>query len=215
MREKKTLRQLDLALFDGGAAVEEAAPAQSRAPGGEAASASVSGSDAGSGNPVSPPKRAPSARERMERYRALVGGEFKDLYTADTQRIIDQRFKETRGLQEALAAQAPVLERLMGRYGVAPGDLAGLTAALDAEEAARAQAEAEAQRLLAETARKAAEDRERALIQNILARGARPAENGGGAQNGIAVRPDPARMTPAQRAEIARRAARGETITFG
>lgn len=114
-----------------------------------------------------------SAQERMERYRALVEGEFQDLFAAHTQQLIDQRVQE-----------------------------------LQADQAVR-QAQ-----LLEETARRAAEERERALIQNILAQGARPAENGGGTQNGLAARPDPARMTPAQRADIAKRAARGETITF-
>lgn len=114
-----------------------------------------------------------SAQERMERYRALVEGEFQDLFAAHTQQLIDRRVQE-----------------------------------LQADQAVR-QAQ-----LLEETARRAAEERERALIQNILAQGARPAENGGGTQNGLAARPDPARMTPAQRADIARRAARGEMITF-
>ena len=213
MREKENLWPMDLKLFDGGAAVEEG-KVQTATPGGEGENPSEQSSDAGSGNTVKSPKKAPSARERMERYKALVGGEFKDLFTADTQRIIDQRFKETKGLQEALAAQAPLLKRLMGRYGVESGDLKALNAALDAEDHARAQAEAEAQRLMAEAVRKAAEERERALIQNSLARGARPSENGGGAQNGIAARPDPARMTAAQRADIARRVAKGETVTF-
>ena len=186
---------------------------QSGTPGGEGDTPSIPSSDAGSEQKMETPKTE-SAKERLERYKALVGGEFKDLFTADTQRIIDKRFKETRTLQETLAAQSAVLERVMERYGVDTGDLDGLTAALEAEEAQRAQAELDAQRLLAETARKAAEERERALIQNILARGARPAENGGGAQNGVTARLDPARMTAQQRADIAARAARGETITF-
>lgn len=116
---------------------------------------------------------AESAEERMARYRALVEGEFQDLFAAHTQQLIDQRLRELQAAQEARQAQ-----------------------------------------LLEETARRAAEERERALIQNILARGARPAENGAGIQNGLAARPDPARMTPAQRADIAKRVAKGETITF-
>lgn len=116
---------------------------------------------------------AVSAQERMERYRALVEGEFQDLFAAHTQQLVDQRLQELQSAQAIRQAQ-----------------------------------------LLEETARRAAEERERALIQNILARGARPAENGGGTQNGLAARPDPARMTSAQRADIAQRAARGETITF-
>ena len=218
MNQYENLWPMDLTLFDGGAAVESD-QAQTAAAGGEGSNIpSEQSSDAGSGQKMGFPQdgasSAEDAKARMERYKALVGGEFKDLFAADTQRIIDKRFKETKGLQETLAAQAPVLERVMGRYGVENGDLDGLMAALDAEDARRAQAEQEAQRLLAETARQAAEERERALIQNILARGARPAENGGGTQTGVTARLDPARMTAAQRDHIARRAAKGETITF-
>lgn len=182
-------------------------------PGGEAVQA-VSEQSSDAGSETAPKGETERAKERMERYRALVGGEFKDLFTADTQRIIDRRFKETRSLQEALAAQRAVLERLARRYGVDSGDLAGLSAAVEAEETRRAQEEAQAAQLLEETARRAAEERERALIQNILARGARPAENGAGTQNAVTARLDPGRMTPAQRQDVAQRAARGERITF-
>lgn len=154
------------------------------------------------------------SQTREERYRAMVGGECKDLFAADVQRIIDRRFKEMRELQEALAAQRPVLDRLMARYGVENGDLAALNTALDEEEERRAQEERELEELLRQTALQAARERERALIQDILARGGRPAENGADAQNGIAARRDPARMTREERAEIARRARYDKTITF-
>ncbi len=180
--------------------------------GGAAEHAAGGSSVAGSERQRPPEGEGPEAR--MARYRALVDGEFKDLFTADTQRIIDRRFKETRGLREALEAQRPVLERLMDRYGVARGDLPGLAAAVEAEDARRDREAAELARLLEETARQAAQERERALVQNILARGVRPPENGGGAGNGLTTRLDPGRMTPAQREEIARRAAKGERITF-
>lgn len=138
-----------------------------------------------------------------ERCQTPVDGESRDLYD-----------EETRRLQAVLDAQRPVLERLMERYGVAKGDLNGLRAAVEAEDARRAKEAADLAALLEETARRAALERERALVQNILAQGVRPAENGAAAQTGVTARVDPARMTPAQRAEIARRAARGEKITF-
>lgn len=78
-------------------------------------------------------------KERQARYRALVGGEFKDLYTADVQRIIDQRFKETRSLKETVEAQKPVVERLMERFGIQGGDLRALSQALEDDERARSE----------------------------------------------------------------------------
>ncbi len=135
MREN-TLPELDLTLFDGGAADESAE--QPGATGGQAAeTVCKTGSDAGS---RSAKVQSGTDKERRARYRALVTGEFKDLFAADTQRIIDHRFKETRTLQETLDAQKPVLDRLMERYGAA--DIPALRAAIEAEET-RAGAEAE------------------------------------------------------------------------
>ncbi len=127
---------LDLTLFDGGAADESAE--QPGATGGQAeSSACKEGSDAGS---QSAKVQSGPDKERRARYRALVTGEFKDLFAADTQRIIDHRFKETRTLRETLNAQKPVLDRLMKRYGAA--DVPALRAAIEAEET-RAGAEAQ------------------------------------------------------------------------
>lgn len=55
---------------------------------------------------------------------------------------------------------------------------------------------------------------ERAVTANIRARGARPQENGAGAASAFTVKDDVSRLTAQDRAEMARRAARGETITF-
>ena len=82
--------------------------------------------------------------QRQARYKALVGGEFKDLFAADVQRIIDKRFKETRTLKETLESQAPVLERVMARYGA--DSVEALSAALEAETVREEEARAEARR---------------------------------------------------------------------
>lgn len=49
---------------------------------------------------------------------------------------------------------------------------------------------------------------------NIASRQQRPSENGLGAQAGVSVKSDVSKLTRADRAEIARRAARGENIAF-
>lgn len=66
----------------------------------------------------------------------------------------------------------------------------------------------------AAVAQAAAREREKAITDDILARGARPAENGAGAQNALRAKVDVARMTRAQREDIARRAGLGEVITL-
>lgn len=52
------------------------------------------------------------------------------------------------------------------------------------------------------------------VTQNIQTRAKRPAENGASSNNGIVTKTDVHSLTKADRAEIARRAARGEKITF-
>ncbi len=74
-------------------------------------------------------------KERQARYRELISGEFKDLYQQDTQRMIDRRFKETKGLREQLDSQRGILDQLSSRYHTAPGDMDALQKALDGDAA--------------------------------------------------------------------------------
>lgn len=62
-------------------------------------------------------------------------------------------------------------------------------------------------------ARKASEAREKQVTDNIRARGQRPTE-GGGSGAGITYSSDPSKLTAKEREELARRAERGEKITF-
>lgn len=55
---------------------------------------------------------------------------------------------------------------------------------------------------------------EKRVTDSIRAKGARPTENGVSSQSGIIYRSDPSKYSKADRAEIARRAARGERIEF-
>lgn len=55
---------------------------------------------------------------------------------------------------------------------------------------------------------------EKRVADSVKAKGSRPAENGMSAQSGIVYKSDVSKLTKKDRAEIAARAARGETITF-
>ena len=61
---------------------------------------------------------------------------------------------------------------------------------------------------------KATAQAEKTVTDNIRARGNRPQENGAAPKSAVVVKDDVSKLTPADRAEIARRAAMGETITF-
>ena len=123
---------------------------------------------------------------------------------------------------EELGRARDVVSAAAERYGTR--DEAALCAAIRAEKEKTAPAEAAAEPALPKAVAaaddamemaltRAREEAERAVIASIRARGLRPAENaltpGVGAGNrGVA------RLTRAERAEMARRAARGEHIEF-
>jgi len=235
---------------------------------------------------------------KRKAYRDLVNGEYKDQYTEDTQRIINQRFKATKGLQDQLAAQQPVIDMLAQRYNLDGKDMgklmeavenddaywmeaadeAGMTVEqykrfqklerenrqlLDAERQRRGASQAEAQlqqwyseaeaararypgldldaeaknpefirllragvpvehayktihfdEIVSDAMQTSAAVTERRVVDNVRAKGARPRENGSTATNGFVVKDDVSKLTRKDRAEIARRVARGDTISF-
>lgn len=236
--------------------------------------------------------------DRRKAFLELVNGDYKDLYTEETQRIIDRRFRETKGLEETVEGHKPILDMLAQRYHVADGDPAKLLEALEADDAYWSEAADDAgmtveqykefQRLQRESeefhklkqrkeheeaaqqtyaawmqeaegvkavypqfdmstevqnpefmsmlrsgvplrhayevahldtikggiAQQTAAKTERAVMENIRAKGNRPAENGVGSGSGITVKNDVSKLSRQDRQEIARRVARGENIMF-
>lgn len=224
----------------------------------------------------------------------LVKNKFKDVYTKRTQKMINQRFRETKGLQKTVEEQSPIIAILKERYG--SDDSAALLKALEedralyAEEAEKANMNVEQYMEIKRLERKAnalqeTVDRERAnkaaqeiytdweqqgerlkavypnfdlktelanpqfaeliksgvpvdaaykvshiddflngaiartaqqtraaTAENIRARGARPVENGMGAQNAVASSPDYSRMTTDEIKDILARVMRGENV---
>ena len=67
---------------------------------------------------------------------------------------------------------------------------------------------------VAEAVDAAKKETEQNLLASIRARGMRPTESALQSEGERALRPDAARLSREQRAEVARRAAKGETITF-
>ena len=65
---------------------------------------------------------------RKKAFNDLINGEYKDLYQENFQQVFDRRFKQVKGMEADLAAQKPILDKLMARYGV--NDVAQLDKAL-------------------------------------------------------------------------------------
>lgn len=246
----------------------------------------------GQGNAVT----SNTLEDRRRAYQNLISGEYKDLYEADTQKMVNRRFKEMKTLQKANDEAKPIMEMLMSRYGVE--DAASLQEALENDEDYWQQAaydagmdvsqymefnrlkrenkaflEAQAEREGMEKANKQLAEwnaqaevvkqkypnfnleteiqnedfvrllsnhipiehaykllhfdelmnnqisstqaaTENRVIENIRAGSQRPIEAGLSSQNAISTHVDVTKLSKKQRAEFAKRAARGESITF-
>ncbi len=70
---------------------------------------------------------------RRKAFHDMVNGEYKDIYTEETQQIINRRFKENKVMEASLNAQKPILDMLLQRYQIGDGDMAKLQAAIEAD----------------------------------------------------------------------------------
>lgn len=236
---------------------------------------------------------------RRKAFQDLVNSEeYKEIYTEETQRIINRRFRETQNLEQQVARNQPLIDMLMQRYKISDGDIGKLTAAIENDDAYWSEAAEEAgmsveqykqfQKLQRENAalmrdqqqrrsQQAAQQQlqkwygeaeqvkgvypsfdlnaevknqqflsmlksgvpmqhayevvhlddikagvakmqakatERQVVDGIRAKGTRPQENGTTSQSAFTVKDDVSKLTKSERAEIARRVARGEIIKF-
>ena len=237
--------------------------------------------------------------DRTAEFDKLIKGEYKDLYDANVQDIVQKRLKGTKETVDKYNALAPTLEILANKYGVDVNDINALNTAIEDDDAyfeeealekgvtvqqlkeirkmekenaelkrqmQEQTAQQNASKLYsawmeqAESAKQVypsfdlraemqnprfvdllksnvdvrtayevlhkdeiipaamqftAQKVEQKLANKIIANGARPTENGINSQAASQVKSDVSQLSKADRAEIARRVARGEKISFG
>ena len=83
----------------------------------DATSLDTEGKPTGAGN-TDVTTTSNTLEERRKAFNDLINGEYKDLYQENFQQVFDRRFKQVKGMEADLAAQQPILDRLMRRYGV-------------------------------------------------------------------------------------------------
>jgi hypothetical protein len=159
------------------------------------------------------------AKQRSEEFRALMEGEYKDLFTAYFQETFNRRFKEQKEMKEQLSSARAVADAAAKCFGVSGEDLLlalrteyerrNASASTTKEPPIDKQALEKQLRTAIESARAETEKR---LLASIRARGMRPTESALGVSSGNALRRDASQLSRAQRAEVARRAAKGERI---
>lgn len=72
--------------------------------------------------------------QRKAEFEKLIKGEYKEEFQKRTQGIINDRFKETKGLQEQLKSHNDLISMLSERYGVDANDVKALTKAIEDDE---------------------------------------------------------------------------------
>ncbi|MBQ8341147.1 MAG: hypothetical protein IJY22_02070 [Clostridia bacterium] len=162
-------------------------------------------------------------QERSKAFRALMEGEYKDLFTAYFQETFNRRFREQKELREELEHSRTLVRAAAEHFGVEEQELLAAIRAEDGKKNAPTASAASGQETdqpkgeLTEAAlREAVEntrlETEQRLLATIRARGLRPAENALTAGTAAALGGEAGRLSRAQRAELARRAAEGERI---
>ena len=182
------------------------------------------------GDTVAPDAGESKSETRKEVFRSMMEGEYKDLFQEFFQETFNRRFKEQKGMIEELERARGVVAAAAAHYGTSNEE--ELAAAIRAEKEKNAPADPAAQpsrdnetvsrsvmeerineavKAAVERARK---ETEQAVTDSIRARGLRPAESaltpGVNGRLGVGT----ARLSRADRAEMARRAAKGERIEF-
>lgn len=148
MRKFKSLCSFDIQLFadGGGAAGSAGSGAAAGATGATAVAAGqqTSGANADLSNVTYGKQAAPADAgqksdtpandDREAKFRAMIKGEYKDLYDAEVQNIIKNRFKNAEAKTAQFDKATQALDRVFAKYGVESGDYDALSAALDGDD---------------------------------------------------------------------------------
>lgn len=81
------------------------------------------------------PAKAETPEARAKRFDELISGEFKDLYTAKTQELIDRRFAKSKQTENEAAALRDIAGILNEKYGISDdADYSKLRAAIEGDD---------------------------------------------------------------------------------
>lgn len=82
-----------------------------------------------------------SLEERRKAFEEMVNSpEYKDIYAEKFQKAFDRRFKDEKVKDQTIAAQKPIIDMMMQRYGITDGDMAKLQTAYEQDTATWAEA---------------------------------------------------------------------------
>ena len=159
-------------------------------------------------------------RERQEQFRALMEGEYKDLFTAYFQETFNRRFREQKEMKEAFEKNRATLRAAAAYFGVSEEELPQCVAQAAKQTQPKGEApdgealRSEIEQAVARALTLARGEIEQQILGGIRARGLRPGESALSDSARDALQRRACGLSRAERAELARRAALGEEIKF-
>ena len=98
-----------------------------------AATAPDAGEDNGEGNAKKSgvTTTSDSREARRQAFKEMIEGEYKEEYTEMFQNAFNRRFKETKGMENSLNAQKPIMDILAQRYNITDGDAGKILKAVE------------------------------------------------------------------------------------
>lgn len=117
---------------------------QDQAEAGDTSHGTQTSSVAGRDKPSEVTVTSNTLEDKRQSFQELVNGEYKDVFTEETQRIIDRRFREAKNLEQQVGRNQPVIDMLMQRYKITDGDVSKLGLALENDDAYWSEAADEA-----------------------------------------------------------------------
>lgn len=72
-----------------------------------------------------------SLEAKRKAFRDLIDGEYKDQYTEEFQKAFNRRHRDAQANEQTIAAQKPIMDILMQRYGITDGDVGKLQTAIE------------------------------------------------------------------------------------
>jgi len=72
-----------------------------------------------------------SLEAKRKAFKEMIEGEYKDVYTENFNNYFNRRFKESKGMEQSLADQKPIMDILAQRYNVPDGDVKKLLSAIE------------------------------------------------------------------------------------
>ena len=84
--------------------------------------------------PTEQPAEVQTPESRQAAFEAMIKGEYREEFSRRTQQIIDQRFAQTKQMEERETALRPVLDLLASKYGVDATDAKALAQAIEQDD---------------------------------------------------------------------------------